>query len=100
MTADDVCLVIYSSGTTGRPKGVMLTQRGLVAHTRNVAPVFSFTEGDANLVAMPLFHVGGSSYALFGIFAGVRTIMTRTPIRRRCSLRWSGVSPTPSWSPQ
>jgi acyl-CoA synthetase (AMP-forming)/AMP-acid ligase II len=77
--ADETALVIYSSGTTGRPKGVLLSQRALVNHSANLAPAFPFDEGDANLVAMPLFHVGGIGYALFGIRAGVPTIMTREP---------------------
>ncbi|MEZ5160330.1 MAG: AMP-binding protein [Marmoricola sp.] len=34
VTPDDVVLVMYSSGTTGRPKGVMITQRALIAHTQ------------------------------------------------------------------
>lgn len=73
----DTALVIYSSGTTGRPKGVLLSQRALVNHAANLAPAFPFGDGDANLVAMPLFHVGGIGYCLFGIRAGVPTIMTR-----------------------
>jgi acyl-CoA synthetase (AMP-forming)/AMP-acid ligase II len=75
----ETALVIYSSGTTGRPKGVLLSQRALANHAANLAPAFPFTDGDANLVAMPLFHVGGIGYALFGIKAGVPTIMTREP---------------------
>ncbi len=77
--AGDTALVIYSSGTTGRPKGVLLSQRVLVNHAANLAPAFPFAEGDANLVAMPLFHVGGIGYAVFGIGAGVPTIVTREP---------------------
>ena len=79
VTGDDAALVIYSSGTTGRPKGVVLSQRALVNHAANLAPALPFGEGDANLVAMPLFHVGGIGYALFGIRPGVPTIMTREP---------------------
>jgi acyl-CoA synthetase (AMP-forming)/AMP-acid ligase II len=79
LARDENALVIYSSGTTGRPKGVLLSQRALVNHAANLAPAFPFDEGDANLVAMPLFHVGGIGYALFGIRAGVPTIMTREP---------------------
>jgi acyl-CoA synthetase (AMP-forming)/AMP-acid ligase II len=75
----DTALVIYSSGTTGRPKGVVLSQRALVNHVANQAPSFPFEEGDANLVAMPLFHVGGVAYAFFGIRAGVPTFLTREP---------------------
>ncbi|MGZ4509898.1 MAG: AMP-binding protein [Mycobacterium sp.] len=75
----ETALVIYSSGTTGRPKGVLLSQRALVNHAANLAPAFPFAAGDANLVCMPLFHVGGIGYALFGIRAGVPTFMTREP---------------------
>ncbi len=76
---NDTALVIYSSGTTGRPKGVLLSQRALVNHIVNMAPPFPFEDGDANLVAMPLFHVGGVSYAFFGIMAGAPTFLTREP---------------------
>ena len=76
---DDVCLVMYSSGTTGRPKGVTLTQANMIAHTVNAHEGWGFDEGDKNMVAMPLFHVGGSSYVLFGIHDGVPSVMTRDP---------------------
>jgi acyl-CoA synthetase (AMP-forming)/AMP-acid ligase II len=75
--AEDVCLVMYSSGTTGRPKGVMLTQANMLAHTRNAHEGWAFDDGDKNMVSMPLFHVGGSSYVLFGINDGVPSVMTR-----------------------
>src|SRR4051794_7885418 len=39
---DDVCLVMYSSGTTGRPKGVMLSQRNMVEHTVNAHDGWAF----------------------------------------------------------
>ncbi|MGH3360085.1 MAG: long-chain-fatty-acid--CoA ligase [Nocardioidaceae bacterium] len=79
LTPDSVCLVMYSSGTTGRPKGVMLTHRNLVAHTVNAHEGWEFEPDDRCLVAMPLFHVGGSSYILFGLHDGVHCIMTRDP---------------------
>ena len=74
---DDVCIVMYSSGTTGRPKGVLLTQANLIAHTVNGQEGFEFDEGDKNMVSMPLFHVGGSSYAQLGIHNGVSSVVTR-----------------------
>jgi acyl-CoA synthetase (AMP-forming)/AMP-acid ligase II len=78
-TTDDVCLVMYSSGTTGRPKGVMLTHANMIEHTDNAHEGWGFDEGDKSMVAMPLFHVGGSSYILFSIFDGVPAVMTRDP---------------------
>jgi acyl-CoA synthetase (AMP-forming)/AMP-acid ligase II len=79
VTAEDLWLVMYSSGTTGRPKGVMLSHRNIVAHTQNAVPLAPMRPGDRNLVAMPLFHVGGTCYALFGVYAGMPSTFTREP---------------------
>ncbi|MFL6159304.1 MAG: long-chain-fatty-acid--CoA ligase [Marmoricola sp.] len=76
---DDVCLVMYSSGTTGRPKGVLLRQSNLLAHTQNALDGWSFDPGDKNLVAMPFFHVGGTSYIQQSIHEGVPSVVTREP---------------------
>ncbi|MCX6406461.1 MAG: long-chain-fatty-acid--CoA ligase [Propionibacteriales bacterium] len=73
----DVCLVMYSSGTTGRPKGVMLTQHNMVEHTRNATGDVEYGPGDTMLVAMPMFHVGGSSYAQFGPATGTHGYIIR-----------------------
>lgn len=75
----DICLVMYSSGTTGRPKGVLLTHTNMVQHTINAHDGWEFEPGDKSMVSMPLFHVGGSSYVLFGIHDGIASIMTRDP---------------------
>ncbi|MGV0872137.1 long-chain-fatty-acid--CoA ligase [Mycolicibacterium sp. XJ879] len=77
VTPDDVCIIMYSSGTTGRPKGVELTQANIIAHTVNAHEGFEFDEGDKSMVSMPLFHVGGSSYVQFGLHDGVPSVMTR-----------------------
>jgi acyl-CoA synthetase (AMP-forming)/AMP-acid ligase II len=79
VSPEDVCLVMYSSGTTGRPKGVMLTHANMVAHTQNAHDGWEFEPGDICMVSMPLFHVGGSSYVLFPINDGVPSYMTRDP---------------------
>ena len=50
VSPDDVCLVMYSSGTTGRPKGVMLTHANMVAHTINAHDGWEFEPGDKNMV--------------------------------------------------
>jgi len=75
----DVCLVMYSSGTTGRPKGVMLTQRNLIAHTENALDGWAFDPGDKHLVAMPFFHVGGTSSIQQGFHVGAPSVLTREP---------------------
>jgi acyl-CoA synthetase (AMP-forming)/AMP-acid ligase II len=75
---DDPAFLIYTSGTTGFPKGAMITHKGAVAHSQSVAAAFQFEDGDHNLVAMPMFHVGGTSYALLGIHQGVQSTVVRS----------------------
>jgi acyl-CoA synthetase (AMP-forming)/AMP-acid ligase II len=76
---DDVCLVMYTSGTTGRPKGAQLTHRGILAHSMACNAVTGMGTEDVHLVAMPLFHVGGSGSIQIGIQAGAGTILLREP---------------------
>ena len=75
----DCFVQLYTSGTTGFPKGAMLTHRGLLAHSRNVSVSQNFSHGSRAQVAMPLFHVGGTSYALLALSEGARIYMMRTP---------------------
>jgi fatty-acyl-CoA synthase len=56
---DDVALIVYTSGTTGAPKGAMLSQRALRANARNAVAMFGLSADDQVLTALPMFHVGG-----------------------------------------
>lgn len=75
--SDDTVVVMYSSGTTGQPKGAAISHANLIAHTMNAFDDWPFNEGDKNLVSMPLFHVGGTSYMQFGLHNGAPSYMTR-----------------------
>ena len=52
-------LLVYTSGATGRPKGVLLTQAALVWNARNSIAAHALTEADHVLTVLPMFHVGG-----------------------------------------
>ena len=75
----DCFVQLYTSGTTGFPKGAMLTHRGMLAHAHNVAVDFELGPDARVQVAMPLFHVGGTSYSLVAISAGAHILMMRMP---------------------
>ncbi len=57
--ADDIGLVLHTSGTTSRPKIVPLSQRNLAASARNIRATLSLTPQDRCLNIMPLFHIHG-----------------------------------------
>ena len=57
--ADDVALVLHTSGTTSRPKIVPLLQRNLAASARHIADTLTLTSADRCLNVMPLFHIHG-----------------------------------------
>lgn len=73
----DCFLQLYTSGTTGWPKGAMLTHLGVGAHTVICAASYFMDQTTVNLVAMPLFHVGGTCWALASMYGGGQTIVVR-----------------------
>ena len=64
--ADDVALVLHTSGTTSRPKLVPLSQANICASAANVMNALALTAGDRCLNVMPLFHIHGLIAALLG----------------------------------
>jgi acyl-CoA synthetase (AMP-forming)/AMP-acid ligase II len=79
--ADDVCLQLYTSGTTGQPKGAMLTNANLATLVPMIGPMLDFGEGAVSLVCMPLFHIGGSGWALLGALStGGTSIVARRAV--------------------
>jgi acyl-CoA synthetase (AMP-forming)/AMP-acid ligase II len=56
---DDLCWLLYTSGTTGLPKGAMLSHRNLTAAMANSMSAWEASENDVNLFTFPLFHVAG-----------------------------------------
>ncbi|WP_030606284.1 o-succinylbenzoate--CoA ligase [Streptomyces sclerotialus] len=59
VTGDDVCIIMYTSGTTGRPKGAMLTHANLTWNAVNVLVDTDLTADEVALVSAPLFHTAG-----------------------------------------
>jgi len=74
---DDVVLILYTSGTTARPKGVMLSHRNLSYLERMARELWGFSADSVNLAAMPLFHIGGIGYGLLAFSQGGVTVLTR-----------------------
>ena len=73
--ATDVAALPYSSGTTGLPKGVMLTHRNLVANLVQTAALHAVAQTDRIVVVLPLFHIYGLQVVLnLGLSAGATLV--------------------------
>ncbi|MDD2857967.1 MAG: AMP-binding protein [Candidatus Nanopelagicales bacterium] len=67
--ADDPAAILYTSGTTGRPKGAVLSHGNLAASATTLVTSWGFTPGDVLLHILPLFHTHGLFVALHTVLA-------------------------------
>ena len=81
MSGDDVVLQLYTSGTTGLPKGAQLTHGNLLfAASRGATEELGrWRSDDMSVLPLPLFHAGGLVYGLSGPYAGCATVIVREP---------------------
>ena len=71
----DTALLMYTSGTTGAPKGVLLTHANLLAAARTVAAWHSLTPADRVLSSLPLYHINGQVIATLAPFVSGGSIV-------------------------
>jgi acyl-CoA synthetase (AMP-forming)/AMP-acid ligase II len=79
MPADDDVIQLYTSGTTGNPKGVQLTNANYLAFVTHANGVegFMYSDNDTVLNAMPLFHVAGVNTGLAALTQSCRLVVLR-----------------------
>lgn len=75
---DDFGFLVYTSGTTGRPKGVARTQRSICVMAEGCASESEFTGDSRVLLNTPAFHVGAKGYNLSACWRGATSVLQRT----------------------
>jgi malonyl-CoA/methylmalonyl-CoA synthetase len=72
---DDIAAILYTSGTTGKPKGAMLSNGNLVSNGEVLIDLWAFTSADRLIHALPIFHVHGLFVAVHcALFSGATMI--------------------------
>jgi len=79
MTADEIGLQMYTSGTTGLPKGAMFSNRALAANGP-MAELTNVTSSSVVLIAMPVFHASGSTLGILAMRMGAPMVIARDVI--------------------
>ncbi|HWE57322.1 MAG TPA: long-chain-fatty-acid--CoA ligase [Acidimicrobiales bacterium] len=74
---DSTACQLYSSGTTGRPKGVVLTQSNVADGRDLYHQIMGMGPDSVSVVPMPLYHIGGSGWALAGFWQGATNVIVR-----------------------
>ena len=72
---DDVAEILFTSGTTAKPKGVMLTNGNLIANTEAIVDYLKLTSSDSILMSLPFTYSYGNSILLTHIFAGASIVI-------------------------
>ncbi len=71
---------LYTSGTTGFPKGAVLSRRGVAAHSEALIDYVAMDGSKVAMVAMPLYHVGGLGWAFAVLGCGARMVLIDLPV--------------------
>lgn len=74
VVASDAAIILYTSGTTGKPKGATLTHANILSNARSCVSVFGFTAEDIIFGGLPLFHAFGQTVSMNAAFAASATV--------------------------
>ncbi len=91
--AEDIGIIVYTSGTTGQPKGAMISQKNMISMIRGLSQVLNFRPSDSFVSALPLCHIAERMFSLiFPMWAGCTVNFAESVVTLQEDLR--EISPT------
>jgi len=83
-TADDIAILMYTSGTTGKPKGVLLSHKNVIAGGRNTAVAHGLTADDIAMCVLPLCHINAQMVSVMSTLYRYRNVRSAS-VPYQCS---------------
>lgn len=99
---NDICSIIYTSGSMGKPKGVVLTHRNIVINTLDICEYLQLTSDDIQMVVLPFFYVMGKSLLNTHVAVGGKIVINNSfafpasVVKQMVSEKVTGFSGVPS----
>jgi acyl-CoA synthetase (AMP-forming)/AMP-acid ligase II len=69
--------MMYTSGTTGRPKGALMSHAANIAWLASMLATSDLRHGERNIIVAPLFHIGGLGLAMSAVYRGMTTVLLK-----------------------
>jgi acyl-CoA synthetase (AMP-forming)/AMP-acid ligase II len=76
-TGEDPLYMMYTSGTTGRPKGALMSHRANIAWLASMLATSDLRHGERNIVVAPLFHIGGLGLVMSAVYRGMASVLLK-----------------------
>lgn len=79
--ASDTAVILFTSGSEGKPKGVVLSHKNILSNIHQIIAMLDFTPADKLMMSLPLFHAFGFTCSLLALFNAVRILLFPSPLQ-------------------
>lgn len=81
--ADDTAVILFTSGSEGKPKGVVHSHKSILSNIHQIIAMLDFNPTDKLMMSLPLFHAFGFTCSLLALFNGVHILLFPSPLQYR-----------------